>query len=44
MPGPVTLHVVDGGDHSFTVARTPRDTVLGSLAGIVVRWADSSNL
>ena len=44
MPGPVTLHVVEGGDHSFTVARTPRDTVLGSLADVVVRWADSSNV
>ena len=29
MPGPVTLHVVEGGDHSFAVARTPRDGVLG---------------
>jgi predicted alpha/beta-hydrolase family hydrolase len=44
MPGPVTLHVVAGGDHSFTVARSPRDGVLSAVADIVAGWADSSNL
>jgi len=42
--GPVTLHVVEGGDHSFAVARTPRDTVLAAVADVIVAWADSSNL
>ena len=42
--GPVTLHVVEGGDHSFTVARTPRDTVLAAVADVIVAWAISSNL
>jgi uncharacterized protein len=44
MPAPVTLHVVEGGDHSFAVARTPRDGVLDTVADAIVRWADSSNL
>jgi uncharacterized protein len=44
MPGPVTLHVVEGGDHSFAVARTPRDGVLDAVADAIVRWADSSNV
>jgi hypothetical protein len=44
MPGPVTLHVVAGGDHSFAVARTPRDAVLAGVADAIVAWADSSNL
>ena len=42
MPGPVTLHVVEGGDHSFAVARTPRDGVLDAVAGVVAHWADSA--
>jgi uncharacterized protein len=44
MPGPVTLHTVDGGDHSFAVARTPRDGVLDAVAGVITGWADSSNV
>ena len=44
MTAAVTLHVVEGGDHSFAVARTPRDAVLAAVADVVVRWADSSNL
>jgi len=40
----VTLHVVEGGDHSFAIARTPRDAVLTSVADVVAHWADSSNL
>jgi predicted alpha/beta-hydrolase family hydrolase len=44
MPGPVTLHVVEGGDHSFVVSRTPRDGVLNAVADVVVRWAHSSNV
>lgn len=44
MPAPVTLHVVEGGDHSFAVARTSRDAVLAAVSDVVARWADSSNL
>lgn len=44
VPGPVTLHVVTGGDHSFAVARTPRDSVLAAVADAIVAWANSSNL
>ena len=44
MTAAVTLHVVEGGDHSFAVARTPRDEVLAAVAAEVVRWADSSNV
>jgi hypothetical protein len=44
MPGPVTLHVVEGGDHSFAVARTPRDGVLDTVAGVIAGWVDSSNV
>ena len=40
----VTLHVDEGGDHSFAVARTPRDTVLAAVADVVAHWADSSNV
>jgi len=42
IPGPATLHVVEGGDHSFAVARTPREEVLGSVADVIVRWASAS--
>jgi hypothetical protein len=42
--GPVTLHVVEGGDHSFAVARTPRDTVLAAVADVIVAWVNSPNL
>jgi len=44
MTAAVTLHVVEGGDHSFTVSRTPRDAVLTAVADVVARWADSANL
>jgi len=44
MPAPVVLHVVEGGDHSFAVPRTPRDAVLAGVADVIARWADSSNL
>ena len=44
MTAAVTLHVVDGGDHSFAVARTPRDAVLTAVADEIVGWADSSNV
>jgi predicted alpha/beta-hydrolase family hydrolase len=39
MAAPVTVHVVEGGDHSFAVARTPRETVLDSVADVVADWA-----
>jgi predicted alpha/beta-hydrolase family hydrolase len=39
MTAPVTLHVVEGGDHSFAVARTPRETVLDTVADVVADWA-----
>jgi predicted alpha/beta-hydrolase family hydrolase len=42
MTAPVTLHVVAGGDHSFTVSRTPKDAVLAAVAGVIASWADSS--
>jgi predicted alpha/beta-hydrolase family hydrolase len=44
MKAPVTLHVVEGGDHSFSVSRTPRDEVLDAVADVVLAWADSSKL
>lgn len=44
MTASVTLHVVDGGDHSFAVARTPREQVLAAVADAIVRWANSSNV
>jgi hypothetical protein len=44
MTAAVTLHVVEGGDHSFAVARTPRDAVLAAVADVVAHWADSSNV
>ena len=44
MTAAVTLHVVEGGDHSFAVARTPRESVLATVAEVVTRWADSSNV
>jgi predicted alpha/beta-hydrolase family hydrolase len=44
MSAPVTLHVIQGGDHSFAVARTPRDAVLTAVADVVISWADSSNV
>jgi predicted alpha/beta-hydrolase family hydrolase len=42
MGAAVTLHVVDGGDHSFAVARTPRDTVLATVADVVAGWVQSA--
>jgi len=39
MTAPVTVHVVEGGDHSFAVGRTPRDTVLDTVADVVAGWA-----
>jgi predicted alpha/beta-hydrolase family hydrolase len=44
LSAPVTLHVVEGGDHSFAVSRTPRDTVLASVADTIAAWVDSSNV
>jgi len=44
MSAAVTLHIVEGGDHSFAVARTPRDAVLAAVADVVIGWADSSNV
>jgi uncharacterized protein len=41
MSGPVTLHVVEGGDHSLVVTRSPRDGVLDTVADVIARWADS---
>jgi hypothetical protein len=35
--------VVQGGDHSFAVSRTPRDGVLDAVADVVVEWAAASN-
>ena len=42
MTAPVTLHVVEGGDHSFTVARTPRETVLDGVADVIAGWSAAS--
>ena len=42
IPGPATLHVVEGGDHSLVVPRTAKDAVLDGVADVVVGWADSS--
>ena len=44
MPGPVALHVVEGGDHSFTVPRAPKDAVLAPVADVIAAWAVSSNV
>jgi predicted alpha/beta-hydrolase family hydrolase len=44
MTAPVTLHVVEGGDHSFAVPRTPRDGVLDTVADVIVRWSESANV
>ena len=42
LSAPVTLHVVEGGDHSFAVSRIPRDAVLAQVADTIVGWADAS--
>jgi predicted alpha/beta-hydrolase family hydrolase len=44
MTAPVTLHVVAGGDHSFTVSRSPKDAVLTAVADVVAAWTLSSNV
>ena len=44
MTAPVTLHVVAGGDHSFTVSRAPKDAVLSAVADVISRWTVSSNV
>jgi uncharacterized protein len=44
VPATVTLHVVEGGDHSFAVSRTPRDTVLAAVADAIVTWAAASDV
>lgn len=44
MPAPVTLHVVEGGDHSFAVAQTPRERVLSDVADVIARWIPSSSV
>jgi uncharacterized protein len=38
MPADVTLHVVDGGDHSFAVSRTPAQAVLDGVADAIAVW------
>jgi uncharacterized protein len=38
MTAAVTLHVVEGGDHSFAVSRTPAPTVLDGVADVIARW------
>ena len=40
----LTLHVVAGGDHSFTVSRAPKDAVLSAVADVILGWAVSSNV
>jgi len=42
IPGPAMLHVVEGGDHSLVVPRSPKDRVLDGVADVIVGWADSS--
>jgi hypothetical protein len=44
VPAAVTLHVVAGGDHSFAVSRTPRETVLAAVADVIVDWATAANV
>ena len=39
MTAPVTLHVVDGGDHSLAVSRTSKDAVLDTVADVIARWS-----
>jgi predicted alpha/beta-hydrolase family hydrolase len=39
MTAPVTLHVVEGGDHSLSVSRTPKDAVLDTVADVIAAWA-----
>ena len=41
MPAPVTLHVVAGGDHSFTVSRSPKDAVLAAVADVIASWTST---
>jgi hypothetical protein len=36
--------VVAGGDHSFTVSRSPKDAVLSAVADVIASWAVSSNV
>ena len=42
IPGPASLHVVENGDHSLVVPRSPKDGVLDVVADVIVEWADSS--
>lgn len=38
MPAPVTLHVVQGGDHSFATKAAPRSAVYESICDVVRDW------
>ena len=42
IPGPATLHVVEGGDHSLVVPRSPKDGVLDGVADVIAGWAVAS--
>ena len=42
IPGPATLHVVEGGDHSLVVPRSPKDGVLDAVADVIAAWASTS--
>jgi predicted alpha/beta-hydrolase family hydrolase len=41
MAAPVTLHIVDGGDHSLTVRRRKRDEVYGEVLDVMADWMRS---
>jgi uncharacterized protein len=42
IPGPATLHIVEGGDHSLVVPRSPKDRVLDGVADVIAAWTNSS--
>jgi predicted alpha/beta-hydrolase family hydrolase len=42
IPGPATLHVVEGGDHSLVVPRSSKDGVLDAVADVIAGWAGST--
>ena len=44
MTAKVALHVVAGGDHSFTVPRSSKDAVLSAVADVISQWTVSSNV
>jgi hypothetical protein len=43
MRAPITFHVVDGGDHSFAVSRTPREQVLDRVLDAVAAWTRAAD-